>query len=479
MLLTLTSTAPDATDLGYLLHKHPDRVQSFESSVGTAHVLYPEATSERCTVALLLEVDPVGLVRGRRGGGDFTLGQYVNDRPYAASSLLAVALGRVFGTALKGRCEARPDLVDVALPLTVHLPAVPCRDGADLAHRLLAPLGWAVDARPVPLDPELPDWGDSRYLELTLTGQLRLADALSHLYVLLPVLDDAKHYWVGTDEVDKLVRAGGSWLADHPERELVTRRYLAHQRAYVTDAVQRLTALDEAPAGGAVSTDDATVGTTEDDAAPPARRVALRRRRLDAVLQALRDVGAARVADVGCGEGALLRELLADPAFTDVTGVDVSASALTAAEQRLGLDRMPDSVRSRLTLRQSSVTYRDATLADRDAVVLMEVVEHVDLERLPDLARTVLGDARPAHVVLTTPNAEYNDLYPDLAAGTMRHPDHRFEWTRAELAAWAAEVGERYGYDVEHRPVGDVDPQRGAPTQLALFTRRPGAPTDE
>ena len=230
MFLTITSTASPATDLGYLLHKHPGRVQAFDTAAGPASVFYPEAGDERCTVALLLEVDPVGLVRSVKGRSDaFSLGQYVNDRPYAASSLLAVALGKVFRTAMSGRCDARPELVGLELPLEIHVPALPCRGGARLAGQLFGPLGWEVRAEPVPLDPELPGWGDSRYVDLRLTGRVRLADALNHLYVLLPVLDDAKHYWVGPDEVDKLVRAGGGWLAAHPDRELISRRYLAHR----------------------------------------------------------------------------------------------------------------------------------------------------------------------------------------------------------------------------------------------------------
>ena len=174
--------------------------------------------------------------------------------------------------------------------------------------------------------------------------------------------------------------------------------------------------------------------------------------------------------DLGCGEGALLRELLADPTFTRVVGADVSHRALRRAAERLGLDRMPDSVRARLTLLQSSVTYRDARLAGADAVVLMEVIEHVDLDRLPALERTVFGDARPRTVVVTTPNEEFNVRYPTLHAGTMRHTDHRFEWTRAQGELWAARVCETYGYTYRAGAVGDVDPEVGPPTQLLVFT---------
>ena len=488
MLVTLAATASpgtldDATDLGFLLHKHPDRAQVFDLPVGRAHVFYPEATAERCEVALLLEVDPVGIVRNKRfGGGDaFALAQYVNDRPYAASSMVAVALGKVFATAMAGRCDARPDLPDVELPLDVHVPSLPCRGGTDLARRLFEPLGWHVTATAEPLDPTVPAWGASRYVDLRLRGTRRLADALAQLYVLLPVLDDAKHYWVSTDEVDKLVRAGGGWLADHPERAQILRRYLAHQRRYVEDATARLAALDgAAPAeeqgvpDGGVSPDGAA--SPEADAAEPP----LARQRADAVLGVLHEVGARTVVDLGCGEGALLRRLAADRTFTRVLGTDVSARELERAAARLRLHDASDAERERVRLLQSSLTYTDDRVTGFDAAVLMEVVEHVDPSRLDALAQAVLGHARPRVVVVTTPNAEYNVHYPNLLDGPggsrVRHPDHRFEWTRAELRAWADAAARRYGYAVEHRDVGPLAPDVGAPTQMVVLTLDGAAP---
>lgn len=466
MFLTLTSTAETASDLGFLLHKHPDRAQTFDLSVGTAHVFYPEASDERCTVALLLEIDPVELVRGGRFGDGFALGAYVNDRPYAASSLLSVALGRVFRSAMAGTCTARPDLVGVALPLEVHVPAVPDDGDPGLVARLFEPLGWDVSVEIGALDPQVPAWGDSPYADVRLTGTFTVAEALRHLYVLLPALDGGKHYWVGPDEVDKLVRSAGEWLGGHPERDWILRRSLAHRREYVADAVERLGVLEDAGAALGLAGDAA--GPEVGDTSGPARPLSEVRR--EVVMGELRAARAASVVDLGCGEGALLRDLLADPAFTWVVGADVSHRALRRAAERLGLDRMPDSVRARLTLLQSSVTYRDARLAGADAVVLMEVVEHVDADRLPSLERTVFGDARPRTVIVTTPNEEFNVRYPTLHAGTMRHTDHRFEWTRAQGEQWAARVCETYGYTFRAGAVGDVDPEVGPPTQLLVFT---------
>ncbi|MEU8340772.1 3' terminal RNA ribose 2'-O-methyltransferase Hen1 [Spirillospora sp. NPDC048832] len=489
MLLTITTTMDQASDLGFLLHKNPERVQRFEQSFGTAHVFYPEAGERRCTAALLLDVDPVALVRTRgRGTPDFSLGQYVNDRPYAASSLLASAMAGVFRTAMRGRCAARPELVRAPIPLEVVLPALPCRGGPEQAARFFGPLGWDVSAVPVPLDPEFAAWGDSRYVTLTLTGTLRLADALNQLYVLLPVLDDSKHYWLAPDEVDKLVRAGEGWLAAHPDRGAITRRYLANRRALVRTALGRLADAEDASDEELdpvqveeehASRADGDAAPAEEEQAPPAeedRTVPLAERRLQAVVQALRDEDARRVIDLGCGSGKLVAMLAKDDFFSEIAGADVSHRALSHAWRRLRWDDGPHTRQGERGGRvrdvfQGALTYADERFAGYEAAVLMEVIEHVDPPRLGAVERVVFGHAAPRVVVVTTPNAEYNVRYEGLAPGAMRHSDHRFEWTRAEFRAWAGRVAGEHGYRVRHVPVGDDDPEVGAPTQMGVFTR--------
>ncbi len=470
MLLTVSTTHSPATDLGFLLVKHPDRVQSFTTTGGTAYVWYPEATVERCTVALLLDVDPVELARpskGQKSPDNFSLGRYVNDRPYAASSLLIVAMGKVFRSALKGASRDRAELVDIALPLEIQVSALPCRGGVEVAEQLFAPLGWAVTATPIPLDPAFPDWGNSRYVQLRLTGSLKLADALNHLYVLLPVLDDAKHYWVSEDEVDKLLRAGAGWLAGHPAKELITRRYLANRRSLALSALERLQVASDELA----TADEPDEPDEIEEAERVGRTRPLVKLRKEAVLAALGESGASRVLDLGCGSGGLLLELMADRRYTEIVGADVSSVSLRIAERRLKLDRLPERQRARIKLLQSALTYHDDRLRGYDAAVLMEVIEHLDEARLPALERAVFGHASPATVIVTTPNVEYNVRYEGLADTHLRHDDHRFEWTRAQFAAWAARVAEAYGYDVDLRPVGEVDPEAGSPTQLAFFRK--------
>jgi 3' terminal RNA ribose 2'-O-methyltransferase Hen1 len=444
MLLTVTTTHRPATDLGFLLHKHPDRVQAFGVPFGEAHVFYPEATEERCTAALLLDIDPVGLVRRSRGVG-FALAEYVNDRPYVASSFLSVAMVNVFKSAMAGNCRERPELAATPIPLEASLPAVRARGGEQLVRELFEPLGYDVEVEPLP---------EGRHVALRVGATVRLADLLTHLYVLIPVLDDQKHYWVDEAEIDKLLRHGEGWLSTHPRQELIVRRYVKHQARLYHPALEQLR--DDLP--------------PEEDEPRDEEPVSLRDQRLGTVESVLRASGAATVLDLGCGAGALLERLLRD-SYREIVGVDVSVRALERAARRLKLDRLPPAQRERIKLLQSPLTYRDRRLGGYDAAALVEVIEHLDPPRLEAAERNVFEYAKPGTVVVTTPNREYNVRWETLPAGDMRHPDHRFEWTRSEFAAWAEGVAGRHGYRVRFLPVGPEDAEVGPPTQMAVFER--------
>ena len=416
MLLTLSTNHRPATDLGYLLHKNPARVQTEELSFGNVHVFYPDANDSLCTVALLLEIDPVALVRGRGSAGEGgLLEQYVNDRPYAANSFLSVAMGRVFSTAMSGRSKDRPELAGTALPLTAHLPVIAARGGENMVRRLFEPLGYAVMVKGSTLDESFPEWGASPYVALTLSGTTRLQDLLTHLYVLIPVLDNEKHYWVAADEIEKLLRRGEGWLGSHPEKDLIVSRYLKRQRSLTTEALQRL--MGDEPETEEPSTVD--------------RQPSLHEARLQTVFSKIKATGARRVLDLGCGEGKLIRLLMADKQFETILGMDVSWRTLESARERLRLDELPDRQRGRVELLQGSLTYSDGRLKGYDAAAVVEVIEHLDAPRLATFERNLFEFARPQHVVLTTPNAEYNAVFGSLPTGEFRHGDHLFDWTRS------------------------------------------------
>jgi 3' terminal RNA ribose 2'-O-methyltransferase Hen1 len=464
MLLSISTTHKPATDLGYLLHKHPSRSQSFDLAFGRAHVFYTEATDDRCSASLLLDIDPVGLVRNRRGpaGEGGALEQYVNDRPYVASSFLSVAISRIFGQALGGRSKEREELAQTAIPLQAKIAVLPCRGGEQLLRRLFEPLGYSISLQNHTLDEKFSEWGESKYFTVTIEAVCRLSEMLSHIYVLVPVLDDDKHYWVGDDEVEKLLRHGDQWLSSHPERELIVSRYLKYQKRLARAALARLIEEDQTDPDEAETERDREEEKVE---AP----IGLNEQRMRAVVESLKEIGAKRVIDLGCGEGRLLKRLMEEKSFEEITGVDVSHRALSIADERLKLHRLPERQKDRVKLIHGSLTYRDKRLSGYDAATVIEVIEHLDIPRLAAFERVLFEFARPQYVILTTPNAEYNAKFERLPAGQLRHRDHRFEWTREEFQAWANRVAEAFGYRVRFLAIGPEDEQLGPPTQMAVF----------
>ncbi|MEL6978834.1 MAG: 3' terminal RNA ribose 2'-O-methyltransferase Hen1 [Pseudomonadota bacterium] len=477
-----------ATDLGFLLHKHPGRAHQRETSAGVATVFFSEATEARATAVLHLDVDPIALVRGKGAKGDGPLAQYVNDRAYAASSFLSVALAKSFAQSLAGKSKDREALADRALPLAARITPLAVAGDQAMIEALFAPLGYTVEARRLDDAAATPDGAKMRRLfDIRLTGSVRLADLLSHLYVLTPVLDNAKHYWIDQDEVENLLSKGERWLAYHPAKDLIAARALKHRKTLINDALERLTTPEEQVADEDTEEAAEEVGGEEErgeDGArlsAPARERAieapmrLHELRLQTVLQLVKDLGVSSVLDLGCGEGRLLDKLKRAEGVSRIVGVDPSTVSLARAARRLRLDQAGEALRERLSLRLGSLTYGDRRWRGFDLACLVEVIEHIDPPRLSALTLSLFADARPRHVIVTTPNREYNALFETLPAGRFRHADHRFEWTRAEFAAWSDGVAAETGYSVERHPLGPEDETHGAPSQMAVFSRQDGA----
>ncbi len=452
-LLAKEEAEYSARDLGFLLHKHPDHVHGKNTSAGDATIFYPEASQERTTAVLHLDVDPVGLVRGKNQQSDGLLAQYVNDRPYVANSFLSVAMGRSFAQTMAGKSKDRQDLADQPLDFEIRILPVALAGDRDLLSSLFEPLGYSI------LSPKTVD--DHRVIDLRLAAKLRLADILNHLHVLIPVMDNFKHYFVAQEEIDKLLAKGEGWLADHPAKELITRRALKHRRSLANMALARL------EESSVVDDDEETPKLKpEEQLEKPLR---LHDIRLDSVADVLRQKNVKSVLDLGCGEGKLIARLIKERGIDRIVGVDPSVRTLEAAHRKLRLHQAGDAMSERVSLQMGSLTYGDRRWKGFDAATLVEVIEHIEPHRLSALVMSLFADARPNMVVMTTPNREYNVLFETMKDNQLRHPDHRFEWTRAEFEGWANDVATDHGYTAAFAPLGPVDETHGGPSQMATF----------
>lgn len=462
MLLKISTTHQPATDLGYLLHKHPDKVQTFDVSGGNAVVFYPEATAEKCTVALLLQLDSIDLVRKlKTPGNTLMLHHYVNDRPYTASSFTSVAIAKTFSSALNGTCKDRPELVEQIMLFEVSIPVMKVRAREGILENIFEPLGYQIEVTQHPLDEVHSEWGMSQYVSLKLTNQLTLKDLLSHLYVLFPVFDNEKHHYISEQEVEKLISKAGDWLQHHPEKEFITRRFLGNLSSLAKTALARL-----------IPEEEILENEQEETSPEPEKKVRLHQVRLNAALEQLKASGAKKVLDLGCGEGRLIRMLIKERQFERVLGMDVSYRELLKAKSKLYYDNMSPRQQERVLLIQGSLMYKDARLKGYDAAAIVEVIEHMDEDRLDAFEQILFGYIAPQTVIITTPNSEYNVKYEFLEEDTFRHNDHRFEWTRQQFEDWATRMSEQFDYQYNITPIGDLDKEVGAPSQMAVFTKK-------
>ena len=459
MLLTITYKGENTQELGFLLHKNPERTQQFELNYGKAYVFYPEVSNKCTTAALLLDIDPIDLARGKAGSRDGGLFDYVNDRPYAANSFLSTAIVRILGTAMSGRCDKKQELADTPLDLSATIYSLKDNGDTELAQQMFEPLGYKTNVQRNMLDAKFPEWGISPYINLTISGKVRLSQLLNHIYVLIPVFDKQKHYYIDEDEIEKLLNHGEGWLAEHPYKEKIARRYFDAKKSYARRAIDILIANEE------TDSDDISAEEEKEIHTP------LNTLRMEAVKNAVLASGAETVIDLGCGECRLTSLLLSEQQIKKVTACDVSVSVLEKAAQRLHLDRMNPYKKNKLNLMQASLTYKDKRFEGHDCACAIEVIEHIEPMRIPAFERSVFEFACPKTVIVTTPNREYNANYENMQENSLRHGDHRFEWTRLEFKEWTEHICEKFNYTCVISGIGDNDENLGNPTQMGVFTK--------
>ena len=463
MYLKITTTDTNASNIGYVFHKHPERYQKEKLSYGEAHIFYPEVSEQKCSFAMLIDINSIQLTRNLQKSnysGSFKLGDYVNDRAYVASSFLTAAIAKVLSSALNGKCSYDNTLATKKWNLTIQVGIVKAKGGEEQIKNYFEPLGYEVCINSFYLDEDFKNWGKSPYFKIELKASKTVQEVLSQLYVLLPVLDNNKHYFVNEMEVEKLLNKGGEWLKNHPAKEIITKKYLRYKKSYTRLAFEHLIGEETSE-----NSDKVELETMVE------KKLSIHGVRLHTVKDTLAKLGVQELADLGCGEGKLIRLLLREAQFKRILGMDVSYQTIEMAKKRLKYDELPLRLKEKLSLFQGSLTYRDKRIEGIEAVSLVEVIEHLDTTRLEALQRVVFEYTKPKYAIITTPNREYNVLFESLPEGKFRHSDHRFEWTRKEFETWANKIANRHAYKVSFEPIGDEHEIHGAISQMAVFKR--------
>lgn len=475
MFLSIAVSGEHAPDLGFVLYKHPGRFFEKSASKGRVTGGFTENREDFAEFTLAVEIDPVERVRGVNW--DRGIASYVEPMPFLAASHMSQALSQALGSAMNGVLGSKDPVIDTRVkaagvkpwPLTIKVGAVRC--SPYMIESLFSELGWSVEIESHNLDVPGVSEDDDRPLHVfTLKGEATVSDALTQLYVLLPVLDPSRHYFYDESEARKLFEKGGDWLKGHSSRDLIISRYLSKSKELRGYARQLFGNFQEKK-----DLDELIAETEElmrdwddpDDTSPHQQRHS----------QIIRDVvswGARSVIDLGCGEGRLLERLVRIAPDMRVVGIEPSAREIERARKRLS-NNPGKNLDPRVEFVHGSAMYGDERFKDFDAAILSEVIEHVDEDRLSLLARSVFGIMAPRRVVITTPNGDYNRVF-GLRPGEFRHADHRFEWTLAECQAWVVGVTAAYPYEAEITPVGgrnaDADEGHGEVSHYIVFTKK-------
>ncbi|MFC4100784.1 3' terminal RNA ribose 2'-O-methyltransferase Hen1 [Paenibacillus xanthanilyticus] len=464
MQIIIRADGAGANMLSHLLAKNPNNLYEREEKGAKVRLVYTVCDEQRTEAVLHVSPDPIELVKGSPDSYDIT--QYINDREFVTSSLFCTYIRPSLGTALNGKPkETFAEWVSHKFALTLSFGPVASNLPEPVVEQLFASLGYEVEQERGEADYPFALKHRSSVRYITLRGRQTLQTALRQLFILMPVLDDYKHYFIGEAEVEKLERYGEGWLEAHPQRELIVKRTLRFADVIERYEANREPAREEQNGAAEPAAEAASLA----DGAEPAPKVRLNEQRYQAICETVQGLEHKRtVVDFGSGEGKLSARLAELAGVQEVMAVEPSAIARKRAADRFAklAERGQGVVPKTVT---GSLFYYDESLRGKDVIVLCEVIEHIEAHRVERAIATILNEYAPHALIVTTPNREYNQVYE--MGEAMRHADHRFEWTRGEFRQ-ACERWRTDGYELELQGVGERHEAYGHPTQMAIFRRR-------
>lgn len=446
MQLTIRATGENVKAISHLLSKNPNNLYERNHKGHLVRLFYSEFTEERVEVTIFVTPDPIELMQ--KGSNTYDITHYINDREFAVSSIFTSFIRSALGTALNGQPkEEYIKWVDYRFPFTFEFGPVASTLSDQHIKDLFEPIGYEVAiTRPeIHYAIDLKDKSSARFL--ALSGSQTLQDALRHLFVLIPVIDNYKHYFIDEKEIEKLERYGEGWLEGHPLRDMIYRQALRFKEIY-----------------------SLVEGSNPDAAADqPAKKVRLNDLRYEKIVETAQSLDPKTIVDFGSGEGKLSVRLAFMDGVKEILAVEPSEAENLKAKRRFDKAKEVPGFVEPKTL-WGSLFYYDERLKGKDLIVLCEVIEHIDEQRLPKAMDLILHQYAPKSFIITTPNREYNDVYD--MEDHFRHDDHRFEWTREEFQTWCKERNHQHLYELEFFGIGEEHPSQGFPTQMCVFKRK-------
>ncbi|EGW40788.1 3' terminal RNA ribose 2'-O-methyltransferase Hen1 [Desulfosporosinus sp. OT] len=464
MQLAIKATGEGAKMLSFLLSKNPQNLYDRMEKGHRIRLTYTVFSDSEVEAVIFVTPDPVELVKNSPDTYEIT--QYINDREFVVSSIFCSYIRSALGTALNGRPKDEYlDWAKHAFLLTIGFGPV-ATDLPDVAiKQLFEPLGYRIEIErgQAAYNFQLKERSSARFINLQ--GTLTVQNALKHLFVLIPVLDNYRHYFIDEREIEKLERYGEGWLADHPLKDLIIKRTLRF-RELIDQVGENFDQADT----NADTNNEALTPELELKSQPVVRLNELRYQRVVKIVENL--PARESIVDFGAGEGKLSARLGFIPGVQEILAVEPTEKEQLRALKRFSEASRKDDFISPILI-WGSLFYYDEQLRAKDVMILNEVIEHIDESRLPRVMDTILGSYKPQVLLITTPNVEYNTVY-QMDDQAVRHKDHRFEWTRSEFSEWTHTLARNYSYDVQLDGIGEEVEGYGHPSQIAIFTRQGG-----
>jgi len=425
MQLSIYTKNPHARAISHLLAKNPATVYERQVKGHAVRFVYHKMTDDELYASIFVTPDSLALVKDNEA---FDITHYINDREFAVSTIFLSLIRSALGTALNGKPkEEYIQFAAMDFPFTFEFGPISSRLTDEEIRNIWEPLGYEVTIN------TMTDAKRARFL--TLTNTITLKKALQQIFILIPVMDDYKHYFIDEAERERLENYGEGWLETHPMREFIYKKALRFKQLYMS----------------------------EEENEQKVNKPSLNTRRYETIADAVTALKPKTVIDMGAGEGKLSMLLAQIDSITNLYSVDPSNHALARMQKRFADQQFAAAP----IIKWGSLYYEDKEFTEADVFILCEVIEHIDEERLPQIMHLITQNYTPKHLIITTPNAEYNTVYE---LEVMRHDDHRFEWDRKQFEAWCKAVAPNY--DLQFEGIGSVHEQYGAPTQMCIMTRR-------